>query len=378
MQSFPVLEHEYYHNTVSAWVTALAIAAVVFFGLVVVRQLARRFLDRAAAAGHIHPLAEDLAKRTRFLFLLALALAVASLGLTLPAAWKAGISDFLFVAFCLQVALWGDGLINYALHGYFSRQRGPMPSGVSGSATTTAAGALGTVARGGLWLVVVVVALDGVGIRVNTLVAGLGITGIAIALALQSVLGDVFAALSIVVDKPFVVGDSINVDSISGKVEQVGLKTTRVRADTGEIVVLGNSDLLKSRIRNFGQLRQRTLIFTVVLDQATTADALARVPDLIREVVSAQPDTQFGRSHVTLPRDRGIAVETAYTVTSADYTRFLEVQQATTLGLLRGLEQAHVELAQPPGATVVLQSAALSDASRTNAASPRGPTTKAP
>jgi small-conductance mechanosensitive channel len=359
MEPLQVLDRVYYHNTLREWLLAVAIAAGVFVGLFIVRQIARRYLARGAEAGHGAALAADLTQRTRYFFFLALALAAGSLDLELPARWRQVVDGFVFGAVCLQIALWGDGLINYGLHGYAARRRGLAVSG-DVAVKGTAIGALGTVARIALWITILIVVLDGLGVRVTTLIAGLGITGIAIALALQNVLGDVFAALSIVTDKPFVVGDSITVDTISGTVERIGLKTTRVRADTGEMVVVGNGDLLKSRIRNFGQLQQRTLIFTIVLDQKTPADALARVPGLIREVVTAQSDTRFVRSNLTLPRERGIALETVYTVTTPDYQRFLDVQQATTLGLLRGLQQANIQLAEPPGATVVIQAPQVS------------------
>jgi small-conductance mechanosensitive channel len=132
------------------------------------------------------------------------------------------------------------------------------------------------------------------------------------------------------------------------------MKNIRVRATTGELVVIANADLLKSRIQNFSRMTDRTVTFTVILDAATTADAAARVPVLIRDIISAQTGVLFRRSHVALASDRGISVDSAYTVTSPAYLSFMEIQQATTLALLRALEQAGIALAKSSSTTVVV------------------------
>lgn len=360
MHAFDWLDRDFLGNSIRAWLTAIAILVVVFIVLVVLRELIRRRLLRAAtrdggrAAERAESLAASAVNRTRYFAFLAVAIAAGSLDLNLPPSWRQAIADLTIVALALQVALWGDGLIAYAVQHYTSPQRSPDPNAPSHVANTAAVGAVGVGARIALWLLVMIIALDAVGIRVTTLVAGLGISGIAIALALQSVLGDAFAALSIVLDKPLVIGDDIGVDTVRGRVERIGMKNTRLRANTGEVVIIANADLLKSRIQNFSQMRERTVTFTVTLDPATPPDAIASVPGLIRDIISAQSGVRFIRSHVTQPTDRGIGVETSYVVMSPDQGRFMEVQQATTLGLIRGLEKAPAALAKPSGTTIVV------------------------
>jgi small-conductance mechanosensitive channel len=367
MRPLNVLDWEYFHNSVRDWLIALGILVGVAVFLVVVRQVIGRRLGAATATprhgpGRVDALIADLVQRTRFFFVLALALMAASLELTLPPSWDRGTRGISILALVLQVAIWGNGLIAFALHTYVARRSTPSggdgDGGIVASRTTVAA--LGVVARVVLWLLLLLVALDTLGVHVTTLIAGLGVTGIALALAVQNILGDLFAALSIVMDKPFVVGDAITVDTLSGTVEHIGLKTTRLRAHTGEQIVFSNADLLKSRVRNFRRLRERTVTLSVVLDQATAPEAAARVPGLLRDIVTAQPGVRFARSHVTVPNERGIPVETVYVVASADYGRYMDAQQAITLELLRRLRQAGIGLAAPGGVTIVREQATSS------------------
>src|SRR5207244_4916450 len=149
-----------------------------------------------------------------------------------------------------------------------------------------------------LWVLLAVTALQTFGITVTALVTGLGIGGIAIALAVQNILGDLFAALAIVLDQPFVIGDSVQVDSINGTIEHVGLKTTRIRSLSGEQVVISNADLLRSRIHNYRRMELRRVAFNIDLGFDTSSDKVARVPGMVRESVQSQPLTRFARCYL--------------------------------------------------------------------------------
>jgi len=360
MRPLNVLDWEYFHNSVRDWLISLAILVCVFVLLWITRQVAHRRLVRKGASDL--PSARDsrtvvatLVHRTRFFFLFAAGLTIASWNLTLPPRWEQIVRAIAIVAVLLQIAIWGDGIIGIVLQRYVagrSTASGDDESGgVAASKTTVAA--LGVLARIVLWLLLGLVALDSLGVHVTTLIAGLGVTGIALALAVQNILGDLFAALSIVLDKPFVVGDPIAVDGLGGTVERIGLKTTRVKSNSGEQIIFSNGDLLKSRIRNFRLLRERTITLTVTLDQTAPADAIARVPALIRELVEAQDGLRFGRSHVTIPTVQGIAVETIYVVLSPDYTAYMDAQQAITVGLLTRLSTVGAKLAAASGVTII-------------------------
>jgi len=215
------------------------------------------------------------------------------------------------------------------------------------AASVTLIALLAFIAKAVLGAVVLLLILDNVGVNVTALVAGLGVGGIAVALALQNILGDLLASLSIVLDKPFVLGDTINIGDLTGTVENVGLKTTHLRGAGGEQIVISNSDLLKSRIRNFKRMAERQVTLTFGVVYGTPAAALAAIPGLVREIVEAQEQVRFGRAHLKRLAEWSLEFEVAYAVLSPDYTLYMDRQQAINLALLRRLEDAGIALAFP-------------------------------
>jgi small-conductance mechanosensitive channel len=242
-------------------------------------------------------------------------------------------------------------------------------------ATATTVTALGYLARMVFWLVILLLALDNFGVDVTTLVTGLGITGIAVALAVQNILGDLLGALSIVVDKPFVVGDTINVDTFTGTVEHIGLKTTRVRSLSGEQIIFSNADLLKARIRNYKRLVERRVVFVTAVRYDTPREKLTRIPAMLKELVLAHQPVRFDRSHFRGFAESALEFETVYFVLTDDYLRYMDIQQAINLEILRRFEQEEIEFAfptrtivykvegpvPPPGALQQLAEAAVAD-----------------
>ncbi len=195
---------------------------------------------------------------------------------------------------------------------------------------------------------VLLLSLQNVGVDVTALVAGLGVGGIAVALALQNILGDLFASLAIVLDKPFVLGDFINVGGeFLGSIEAIGLKTTRIRSLSGEQLVFSNSDLLGSRIRNYGRMAERRIAFTVGVTYETPKDRLAEIPGIIREAVEAQDKVRFDRSHFQKFGDFSLDFETVYYVLSPDYSTYMDIQQAINLRLFGEFGDRGIEFAYP-------------------------------
>jgi small-conductance mechanosensitive channel len=196
--------------------------------------------------------------------------------------------------------------------------------------------------------VVLLIALDTLGVDITTLIAGLGVGGIAVALAVQNVLGDLFASLAIVLDKPFVVGDFIDTGGEHvGVVENVGLKTTRVRSLSGEELVIANSDLLSSRIRNYKRMSQRRALFEIGVVYGTPSDKLRRIPELIRKAVESRDNTRFDRSHFKSFGDSALVFETVYFMTVPDYNAYMDTQQAINLELYQRFEAEEIEFAYP-------------------------------
>jgi small-conductance mechanosensitive channel len=208
-------------------------------------------------------------------------------------------------------------------------------------------GIIGFVARVLIWAVVVLLMLDNLGVDITALVAGLGIGGIAVALAVQNVLGDLLASLSITFDKPFIVGDFLAVGEFLGSVEYIGIKSTRLRSLSGEQIVMSNADLLSSRLRNYGRMAQRRISFTIGVAYETPADTLERLPALIREIVTAESGVRFDRSHFARFAAASLDIETVYFVLSADYNEYMDVQQRINLAILRRFEALRVEFAYP-------------------------------
>jgi MscS family membrane protein len=178
-------------------------------------------------------------------------------------------------------------------------------------------------------------------------VAGLGIGGIAVALALQNVLSDLFASLSIVLDKPFVVGDFVGVGEFLGTVEYVGLKTTRLRSLSGEQIVFSNSDLLGSRLRNYKRLRERRAVFQIGVTYDTPEPKLRAIPKLLRSIVEAQQNTRFDRAHFRTYGPYSLDFEVVYFVLVSDYNDYMDIQQAINFEVFTRFQTEGIEFAFP-------------------------------
>ena len=266
-------------------------------------------------------------RRTRWSFIVLVALTIALPSLAVDPMVAKILHGVLVVVGMVQLLLWGNGVISFAVHNYRRSRQGDLTS----VATIQGFALLTRIALVGL---VVILALDLLGFQITTLIAGLGITGVAIALAVQSILGDLFAAMSIVFDKPFVVGDYIVVDTTEGTVEHVGLKTTRLRALGGEQVIVSNGDLLKSRIRNFRRLSERRVVLTFASSLETPVTLAARVPALLKEIVERQQPVRFDRAHLRDIGETGLEYELVYIVLTPDYNAHMDIQQAITLAVL--------------------------------------------
>ena len=211
----------------------------------------------------------------------------------------------------------------------------------------TAVGVVSFLAKLGLWVVLALTALGTLGIQVAPFVASLGIGGVAVALALQNVLSDLLASMSIVLDKPFIVGDFISVGDLSGSVEYVGLKTTRVRSISGEQLVFSNSDLLASRIRNYGRMSERRVAFSIGVVYDTPSPVLAQIPQLIREAVESRENARFDRSHLKSFGASSVDFETVYYMEVPDYAAYMDTQQAINLQIVNRFAEQGIEFAFP-------------------------------
>ena len=330
-------------NTVSVWLTGLGLFAAAAIGLGLLRWVVARRLSAAAArtATWVDDLLVELVRLTKDWFIVIVGLSVALKGVVVLHSGIAMIlHGALVIGMMLQVAIWANGSIRFWVVHYRQHRGG------DGTSVATVQG-FAFLARIALGILLIVLTLDLLGVKVTTLIAGLGITGIAIALAVQSVLGDLFAALSIVLDKPFVIGDFIVVDDVAGTVEHVGLKTTRVRSLGGEQVVVANADLLKSRIHNYRRLAERRVVLTFKLAQDTDPAAASRIPALLREIVERQKPVRFDRAHLSRIADWSLEYEVVYFVLSPDFNTHMNIQQQINVDVLERLRLERVRLATP-------------------------------
>jgi small-conductance mechanosensitive channel len=344
MQSIAPLDRMFFHNPLSAWLTAGGIALVVAVVLYVLKHVVGRRLAALAArtTTQIDDVAADLLGRTRFYFIGALALRAGSPALELTPIVQEALRDITSIAVLLQLAVWGNALIAFWLRKWSRSRSGDQ------QATSATLQAIGVLARGVLWTVVALLALKNVwDFDITALITGLGVGGIAIALAVQNILGDVFGALSIVLDKPFDVGDTIGVDSVTGTVEHIGLKTTRVRSVGGEQIIFSNADLLKARVRNLRRMEERRVLLTLGITYDTSPEQVAAVPAMIRSIVEASPSTRFDRAHFARFMDSSLEFEVVYFITTSDYAVYMDTQQAVNLGILQRFNAEGIAFAFP-------------------------------
>jgi small-conductance mechanosensitive channel len=332
------------------WLVALAVISGVFFALVTLRRYVRARVDgRSGSEGTFARILLRAAASTSVLAMLALSILLGVKFLELPLAWQSGISQLWFVAVVLQVALWMNSVVTYGLERYLERHA------EANSVTMTL---IGFSARAVLWTVAVLAILDNMGINITAFVASLGIGGVAVALAAQVVLSDLFASISIGLDKPFELGDFIVVGGIAGNIEHVGLKTTRIRSLGGEQIVCSNTELLKQTIQNYKRMDLRRIAFTFSVAYGASAKDAEELPATVRQLIEGMEGTRFDRAHLLALGERGLEYEVVYYVLSADYNRYMDIQQAINLGIMRELEQRgmqfgrremQVHYSRPPG-----------------------------
>lgn len=332
-------------NTLQDWSYALLAVVATLLALHTARRMALSRLTALSARtdNGLDDLVVELLSVTRHLLGAAIALYVATRFLTLPEALATFVNRLFVGLLLLQSGFW----INRGFDFWLRRRFSLAEQGDPGAREMTRS-LLAFIGHVVLWALVLLLILDNVGLDVTALIASLGIGGIAIALAVQNILGDLFASASIAIDQPFVIGDFIIVDDLMGTVEHVGLKTTRVRSLSGEQIIFANNDLLKSRIRNYKRMQERRIAFQVGVTYDTPAERLEEIPGLIRDAIEAQRGKiHFDRAHFKGFGASSLDFEAVYIVLSADFNIYMDVQQAINLQLVRAFAERGIAFALP-------------------------------
>ena len=321
---------------------ALAVGTALFLALLALRSLACRLFERA---GHRFGIGSVLGEAVRhtgtvFLFITAGRLVV---GYASPPAWLYETVRFLFTVFAvLQVAIWVREIVLGLVRRRAGRDEGH-------EALASAFDIIRVLVSCAVFAIAFVVILGNLGVDVTGLIAGLGIGGIAIGLAAQGIFSDLFAALSIIFDRPFRVGDVVGYGSSSGTVEAIGLKSTRVRAVTGELLIISNAKLLDQEVQNISHRDHRRLTFNIGVIYQTPPEVCARLPDILRDVVEEAGQTfvragftGFGASSL----DYGVEFDT-----DAAFQAMYDARHAVGVGVLRRLNDEGIEFAYPTQTT---------------------------
>jgi small-conductance mechanosensitive channel len=336
-----LLARSFYGNSLATWLTAFTTFAVLGGALALIRLVIVRRLDPIAK--RTRTAADDLLvallRRTRFFLFVWLALEIALRVLALPKDARDIVHDAAVIALGVQIVLWLNVTITHSLKRYVAERASTDASSVT---TMTA---LSYAVRLLVWAFAGLIILENIGYNVTTLIAGLGITGVAVALAVQNILGDLLGAISIALDKPFVIGDLIAVDNYIGSVEHIGLKTTRLRSLSGEQIIISNADLLRSRVRNYRRLYERRVQFDIRVAYGATEDQVRLVPQILRQAVEAQAQTRFDRAHFRGYTENALDFEAVYFVTSPDYNLYMDIQQAVNLIVLRRFREEGIPFA---------------------------------
>jgi small-conductance mechanosensitive channel len=337
-------EYTIFENTLQAWGLAISLVILLFLIFVLIRRIIRGCVLKWAAksSNKINDYILDLLEKTKKGILLLFAIYLSSTMIQLPESLSDALKVITFLVFLLQVGFWLNATINFAINRRLNRQN------ISDGAQATTWSALGALAKGVLWTVLCVMALDNIpGVEVSTLIAGLGIGGIAIGLAVQNILGDLLASLSIVLDRPFVIGDTILVGDLMGTVEHIGIKSTRLRSLSGEQLIFSNSDLLASIIRNYQRMDRRRVVLELSVTYQTTHDQLSAIPELLKSIIAPIDGITFDRAHFKAYGDSALKYEVVYWIENSDYRFYMDQQQEINLAIFDAFESRKINFAYP-------------------------------
>jgi small-conductance mechanosensitive channel len=332
----------FFNNSTLTWLTALGIAIGVALALYVTKAVVAHHLRRLAERTEtkLDDIAVAALDATKPMVLAIMGLYAGSRVLALPPSVHVFATRAVIVTALIQAAIWGNTALRAWLSEYYGNTN-------TDPARATSAAAVGFIARMVLWIVIVLMILDNLGVNITTLVASLGIGGIAVALAVQNILGDLFASLSIVLDKPFVIGDFVIVDKYLGTIEYVGLKTTRIRSLGGEQLVFSNADLLKSRLQNMTRMNRRRVVLGIGVTYDTPTAKLRVIPPMLTELVNAQAPVTFDRAHFSGLGPSSMNFELVYWVETPDFNRHMDIQQEILLQLIDRFAEQGIEFAFP-------------------------------
>ncbi|WP_205703943.1 mechanosensitive ion channel family protein [Candidatus Chloroploca sp. Khr17] len=331
-------------NSPTRWLIALIIMAVIFLAITLLQLGLRWRFARHPETTHtfVDDAIAIITKKTKGWVKFVVAFYFGLTILILPDGLIDLIRTAAGISFLIQLGIWGNALITGWGDQYTQRNLELDRGRVATAQLLTA------ITRLVLYSIILLLILENLpGINITPLLASVGIGGIAIALAVQNILGDLFASLSITLDKPFVPGEFIVVGTMAGTVERIGIKTTRLQSISGEHLVFSNADLLNSRIQNFSRMQERRIVFSLGIIYETPPELLRKIPTIIRESIEAQAHTRFDRAHFQKFDNFALTFEVVYFVLSPEFLVYMDTQQAINLALFERFAAENIQFAYP-------------------------------
>lgn len=325
------------------WITTAVITVVVYIIQLILQKLI--ISSGEARAARTDTLLDDLAieivRNVKKYFMFSLSLYLGLVWVEIEPRNRLLIDKAFILIALFQFALLAGLIINF----WVSKHLKVKSSNDYAMASTL--GLINISVKAVVYSILFLLALNNLGVDITALIAGLGVGGIAVALALQNILGDLFASLTIVLDKPFIVGDFIVVGEFSGSVEHIGIKTTRVRSISGEQLVFGNGDLLQSRIKNYKRMAERRIVQNLTVTYQTSSEMLEKIPSIIKEIIVHQTKARFDRCHFLRFQDSSLEFELVYWVESAEFNDYADRAHSINLAIFKEFNHLKIDFAYP-------------------------------
>ncbi len=336
------LQYKFLSFTINEWLYTLLIFAVTYVGLLLVWKFAIKKISRFALKNptKLGDLVVEVMRSTTQLTFALFSLLFAMHFLELNAKWVTRLDYLSFLVIGIQVAIWFSRGITL-----WAKAKVVATDGSAENAVLTTM--LSWIFKTIVWSIALLSILANMGVNITAFVASLGVGGVAVALAVQNILSDLFASLAIGLDKPFVIGDFIIFGDVLGTVERVGLKTTHIRSLSGEQIVCGNTELLKNTIHNYKRMAERRVVFEFRVTYGTKADVVEKIPEIVKQAITSQSQTRFDRAHFKGFGLSSLDFEVVYYVLDSSYNIYMDKQQAINLYLMRELEAMKVSFAFP-------------------------------
>lgn len=332
--------YEWVVNDSGKALTALGIAVALYFVMYAIRWGVGRALGSTPDVTTWNGFAGRIVRRTRSLFMAIASVYAVTLIIPMPGLLQRAINTAFTIAFAVQGALW----LREVLLAMVDRRAADSESSHE---LASAVGIIRVMVNVVVWMLATILILDNLGVNVTALVAGLGVGGIAIGFAAQGIFGDLFAALAILFDRPFKVGDVISYGGNVGTVEAIGLKTTRVRAISGEQLIISNAKLLDQQISNLRRIEERRVAFTIGVIYQTSPDLLEAIPGEIEKIIQPRELCRFDRVHFIQFSDSSLDFEIVYSVIVPDLVTMMNERQAIGLAIIRRFAEMRIDFAYP-------------------------------